>query len=45
MQMGRAYQEKGSKADAKKTFQRIVDEFPQSPYAPAAKRELDAMKG
>jgi tetratricopeptide (TPR) repeat protein len=45
MQLGRAYQEKGSAADAKKTFKRIVDEFPQSPYATAAKRELDAIKG
>jgi TolA-binding protein len=45
MQLARAYQEKGSTADAKKTFKRIVDEFPQSPYAAAAKRELDAIKG
>ena len=45
MQLGRAYQEKGSTADAKKTFKRIVDEFPQSPYATAARRELDAIKG
>jgi TolA-binding protein len=45
MQLAHAYQEKGSAADAKKTFKRIVDEFPQSPYAAAAKRELDAIKG
>jgi TolA-binding protein len=45
MQLARAYQEKGSAADAKKTFKRIVDEFPQSPYAAAAKRELDTFKG
>jgi TolA-binding protein len=45
MQMGRAYQDKGSTADAKKTFKRIVDEFPQSPYAAAARKELDAIKG
>lgn len=45
MQLGRAYQQKGSTADARKTFKRIVDEFPQSPYAAAAKRELDAIKG
>jgi TolA-binding protein len=45
MQLARAYQEKGSTADAKKTLKRIVDEFPQSPYAAAAKRELDAIKG
>jgi tetratricopeptide (TPR) repeat protein len=45
MQLGRAYQDKGSAADAKKTFKRIVDEFPQSPYAASAKKELDAIKG
>ncbi len=43
MQMARAYQDKGSAADAKKAYQRIVDEFPQSPYAAVAKRELDAV--
>lgn len=45
MQLGRAYQEKGSTADAKKTYKRIVDEFPQSPYAAAAKREMDGLAG
>jgi len=45
MQLARAYQEKGSAADAKKTLKRIVDEFPQSPYAAAAKREMDAIEG
>jgi TolA-binding protein len=45
MQLAHAYGQKGSTADAKKTFKRIVDEFPQSPYAAPAKRELDAIKG
>jgi tetratricopeptide (TPR) repeat protein len=45
MQLARAYQDKGSAADARKTFKRIVDEFPQSPYAAPAKKELDAIKG
>jgi TolA-binding protein len=45
MQLGRANHEKGNTADAQKTFKRIVDEFPQSPYATAARRELDAIKG
>lgn len=45
MQLGRAYREKGSAADARRTYKRIVDEFPQSPYAAAAKRELDGIKG
>jgi TolA-binding protein len=41
MQLGRAYQLAGKGDDAKKTFKRVVDEFPQSPYAPAARRELE----
>jgi tetratricopeptide (TPR) repeat protein len=45
MQLARTYQEKGSAADARRTYQRIVDEFPQSPYAAAAKKEIDGLKG
>ncbi len=45
MQMGRAYAAAGRKAQAQQTFQRILDEFPQSAYAQNAKRELDAVKG
>jgi TolA-binding protein len=44
MQLGRAYAAAGRKAQAQQTFQRILDEFPQSQYAQAAKRELDAAK-
>lgn len=44
MQLGRAYAAAGQKAQAQQTFQRIVDEFPQSQYAQLAKRELDAAK-
>ena len=44
MQMGRAYVAAGRKAQAQQTFQRILDEFPQSQYAQTAKRELDAVK-
>jgi TolA-binding protein len=39
MQLARAYQLAGKTEDAKKTFKRVVDEFPQSPYAAAARRE------
>ncbi len=39
MQLARAYQLAGKSDDAKKAFKRVVDEFPQSPYAPAARRE------
>jgi TolA-binding protein len=45
MQLGRAYAAAGRKAQAQQTFQRILDEFPQSQYAQLAKRELDATKG
>ncbi|MGH9329428.1 MAG: tetratricopeptide repeat protein, partial [Vicinamibacterales bacterium] len=40
MQLGHAYARAGKTADAKQTFTRIVDEFPQSLYAPQAKQEL-----
>jgi TolA-binding protein len=44
MQLGRAYAAAGRKAQAQQTFQRILDEFPQSQYAQLARRELDAAK-
>ncbi len=44
MQLGRAYAAAGRKPQAQQTFQRILDEFPQSQYAQVAKRELDAAK-
>ncbi len=45
MQLGHACQAAGKTADARQAFKRIVDEFPQSPYAADAKRLMDAMKG
>jgi tetratricopeptide (TPR) repeat protein len=44
LQLGRAYAAAGRKAQAQQTFQRILDEFPQSQYGQQAKRELDAAK-
>ena len=41
MQLGRAYRLAGKPEDAKKTFKRVADEFPQSPYAAAARREAE----
>jgi len=41
MQLGRAYQLAGKTEDAKKAFKRVTDEFPQSPYAAAARREIE----
>lgn len=44
MQLGRTYLEAGKKADAQQTFNRIVDEYPESPFAGDARRELEALK-
>lgn len=43
MQLGRAYRLAGKNSDAKLSFQRLVDEFPQSVYAAEAKRELESL--
>src|SRR3989442_567810 len=34
----------GKREDAQQTFNRLVEEFPQSPFAGDAKRELDGLK-
>ena len=44
IQMGRVYREAGKTSDAQQTFTRLVEEFPDSPFAPDAKRELEALK-
>jgi hypothetical protein len=41
MQLARAYRLAGKTEDAKKTFKRVADEFPQSPYAAQARREME----
>jgi TolA-binding protein len=43
MQLGRAYRLAGKQGDAKVSFQRLVDEFPESVYAAQAKRELESL--
>jgi tetratricopeptide (TPR) repeat protein len=45
MEMGLAYRAKGDTAEAKKTLTQIVDEHPNSPYAPQARTELDSLSG
>ena len=40
MQLGRAFRLAGKAEDATKTFKRVVDEFPQSPYVAQARREI-----
>jgi predicted negative regulator of RcsB-dependent stress response len=44
MQLGRAYEKAGKHADAIRTFTRIGEEFPESPYAGDARTELDRLK-
>jgi len=44
MQLGRTYREAGKRADAQQTFNRLVQEFPDSPFSADAKRELDSLK-
>ena len=43
MQLGRAYRMAGKGPDARKSFQRIIDEFPTSVYANDARRELESL--
>jgi tetratricopeptide (TPR) repeat protein len=44
MQLGMAYRDAGKAADAQQTFDRIVKEFPDSPFSTEARRELDNLK-
>jgi TolA-binding protein len=44
MQLGRAQRDAGRASDAQQTFNRVIEEFPDSPFNADAKRELDALK-
>jgi TolA-binding protein len=44
MQLGRAYLNAGKRNDAQQTFNRLVEEFPESPYTSDARRELENLK-
>ena len=44
MELGKAYQSKGAKDDAKKAFDEIVTKHPDSPYVADARKELDTLK-
>jgi TolA-binding protein len=44
VQLGKAYAQAGKKEEAVRAFTRVVDEFPQSNYAPEARRELEDAK-
>ncbi len=43
VELGRAYRAKGDAAEARKSFQQVVDQHPNSPYAPVARTELDGL--
>jgi len=44
MQLGRTYLDAGKRADAQQTFNRLVEEFPDSPFTADARRELEQLK-
>jgi TolA-binding protein len=44
MQLGRTYLEAGKRADAQQTFNRLVEEYPESPFSSDARKELEALK-
>ena len=44
MELGRVYRDAGRAGEAQQTFNRLIEEFPASPFNADAKRELDALK-
>jgi len=44
MQLGRTYLEAGKRAEAQQTFNRLVSEFPDSPFTADARKALDNLK-
>jgi TolA-binding protein len=44
MQLGRVYLDAGKRADAQQTFNRLVEEYPESPYLGDAKKEIENLK-
>ena len=44
MQLGRTYLEAGKKADAQQTFNRLVEEYPESPFTGDARKEIETLK-
>ncbi len=43
MELGRVYRDAGKRAEAQQTFNRLVEEYPDSPYTQDAKRELETL--
>ena len=44
MQLGRTYLDAGKAGDAQQTFNRLVQEYPESPFSAEARKELDGLK-
>jgi len=44
MQLAKTYLDAGKRTEAQQTFNRLVDEYPESPFTGDARRELDALK-
>jgi len=44
IRLGRTYLDAGKRTEAEQTFNRIVSEFPESPFSGDARRELDQLK-
>ena len=44
VQLAEAYQAAGRAAEASQTLQRVIDEFPQSPYAADARQRVEALQ-
>jgi TolA-binding protein len=44
MQLAKTYVEAGKPADAQQTFNRLIQEYPQSPFTSDARRELETLK-
>jgi TolA-binding protein len=44
MQLGKVYLDAGKRSDAQQTFNRIVQEYPESPFMQDARKELDNLK-
>jgi TolA-binding protein len=45
MELARAYAQKGDKEEARKTFNQLIDQHPDSPYMSEARSELENLKG
>jgi TolA-binding protein len=44
MQLGRTYLDAGKGADAQQTFNRLVEEYPESPFTGDARKEIETLK-